>query len=266
MYLTIGVVVRKLVVLVAAAFCATAETSVKTSTTSAPNDVSVKVLSDGRWLMTNYSLYWLIQLAYNIPYQYQRVYGGDDWIRNDRFDIELQLSQEAFEPGFPRWRRNAIREAVLQELLRDRFHLKARRESKESPVYVVVQGPSGVKLEQAGMLEKDCLPDRRNGCHTFDGGIGRGLRSDAATIEDAVGFISSWMDRQVVDKTGLTGLYKFNMPGWAPMSGPIHREGLDDPKRPSIFAIFGMMGLRLESGSEKLDTITIESAERTAAK
>jgi len=79
---------------------------------------------------------------------------------------------------------------MLQALLADQFELVAHREMKELPVYALVVGKGGPKLEKADIDEKDCPttpdgPPTGDGtvvCHRFSGGRGRGLHARAVNL------------------------------------------------------------------------------------
>jgi uncharacterized protein (TIGR03435 family) len=67
---------------------------------------------------------------------------------------------------------------MLQALLADRFKLVIHGETKEIPVYALVVGKGGPKLQKADIEEKDCPevapatgPGTPNtACHSFMGG------------------------------------------------------------------------------------------------
>ena len=231
----------------------------------------VKFTTGGRVFLHNLPLYFYITMAYDLPFQSSRLTGGPDWSRSERYDIDGITPEGVLSLGkTPRERSAAIR-VMLQDLLRDRFQLVMQRETKEMPIYAVIVGKKGVKLDQAGMEEKDCAFDDQTGkkkCNDFRGGQGRGIHAEAASIEDVASFVSNWSDRPVVDQTDIKTLFKFDTPGWVPMrvmpgSGQsTSPEGLDDPLRPSLFSIFEQMGLKLEARKAPLETFRIESIQR----
>ena len=232
----------------------------------------MKILGGGRVSMKNLPLFMLIAVAYEVPFQSPRFAGGPDWIRTERYDIEAVAPEGSIPAAATARERDAILHRMLRTLFEERFKLVMRREIKDQPIYAVVTGKKGVKLEKSGIEEKDCAIDEQPGkigCHNFRGGQGRGLHSEAATVEDAASFVSNWSDRPVLDQTGIKTLFKFDTPGWVPMqpradpSGqPVSPEGLDDPLRPSLFGIFEQMGLKLESRKGPVENFHIESIER----
>ena len=163
---------------------------------------------------------------------------------------------------------------MLQALLADRFKLIIRREAKELPVYAVVVGKNGPKLQRAKIEEKDCPEGPENygvSCHSFMGGMGRGIHAKAVTVSDIVMFVENWSDRPVVDKTGIQGLFEVETDGWAPLRPRPVAPGAEpsaediamaDPTRPSLFLIFERLGLKMESQKAPVEVFVIDHVEK----
>ena len=168
------------------------------------------------------SLERLIVTAYRIkPYQLT----GPDWMRTQRFDIEAKMSDGARPDQMPE---------MLQALLADRFKLSIHRDPKNLPVYALVVGKNGPKL-QPGKGENLDFPDtpgtreldtpqgeaRMLGDGTFvarGGPLGpiRGGRGSSGgihfeflnlTMPGLADLVAPHMDRPVVDQTELKGGY-----------------------------------------------------------
>jgi uncharacterized protein (TIGR03435 family) len=83
------------------------------------------------------SLYNLIVAAWRIqPYQLS----GPDWMRSQRFDIAAGIPAGISRDRLPE---------MLQALLAEKFKLTIHRESSRQPVYALVAGKAGPKLQQA---------------------------------------------------------------------------------------------------------------------
>jgi uncharacterized protein (TIGR03435 family) len=195
-----------------------------------------------------------------------------------QFDIEAVAPQGAIPAGAAEAIQAEIMQRMLQSLLADRFKLVVRRETKELPVYAIVIGKNGPKLKKSDVQEKDCA-DRvgKPGvipCHSFAGGQGRGLHTDAANIADAAQFVENWAGRPVVDKTGLTDLFNIQTTGWRPQDVvPIQQrpdgqppsaeqQAFADPSTPTLFDIFEQLGLKLEAQRAPVETLTLISVQR----
>jgi len=135
-----------------------------------------------RLTASNISLQGLIAIAYDLPFQSDRISGGPDWVRSERFDIEAKMEMPA---GIADKARLARARLMLQTLLSERFKLTLQRETKEVPVYVVSVAKNGPKLKRAKIQEQDCSTDSegRSSCHVINGGMGRGLGGAVTCVD-----------------------------------------------------------------------------------
>jgi bla regulator protein blaR1 len=229
-----------------------------------------RILPGGHFTATNLPLFALIANAYRVPFQSSRLSGGPEWIRSERYDIDAKADKSSIPAGATATDREALVMRMLQALLADRFKLVMRRETKEIPVYALVAGKNGHKLEKAAIEEKDCVEepaDKSIPCHVFSGGQGRGLHGNAVNMSDLVLFVENWSDRPMIDKTGIQGLYNIQTDGWIPLlprqggSGP-EGDDLADPIRPTLFMIMDRLGLKLEAQKASVDRWIIDRVER----
>ncbi len=234
----------------------------------------IQFLPGGRFAATNMPVFMLIASAYDVPFQSVRLSGGPDWIRSERYDIEAAAGPGAVPAGSSTKAREDKTRLMLQTLLSDRFKLSIRRVAKELPVYAVVVGKNGPKLQKAKIEEKDCPAGPENygvSCHSFMGGMGRGLHAKAVTVPDIVRAVENWSDRPVVDKTGIQGLFEVETDGWAPLRPRPVPPGAEpsaediamaDPTRPTLFLIFERLGLKMESQKAPVDVFVIDQVEK----
>jgi len=143
---------------------------------------------------------------------------------------------------------------MLQALLADRFKLKVHREMREMNVYALVVGKSGPKL-------KESAPDASP--MGYMNVVGRNYRATRAkaTMDDVVQAITnSFLDRPVLDKTGLTGTYNLSL-----IYTPDIRSnrGEPDPNDISIFtAVQEQLGLKLEPQKASIEVLVVDSVEK----
>jgi uncharacterized protein (TIGR03435 family) len=252
--------------------------SVKENKSPDPRNGGVQFLPGGRFSARSIPLYFVIAMAYDVPFQSDRLTGGPDWIRRSFYDIEATAGDGAIPAGSSAKVRDEKIRLMLQTLFAERFKMVVRREIRELPVYAVTVGKNGPKLQRAKVQdEKDC-PDVPTGpgnpatCHGIGGGQGRGIHGEALSISDVATFVSNWSDHPVVDKTGLQGLYNIQTTGWQPMRSrpprPADQEPTDedrffaDPSTATLFQIFGQLGLSLESQKGPVEMFVIEKAEK----
>jgi uncharacterized protein (TIGR03435 family) len=213
-----------------------------------------------------------LAILISFAYKNVRMTGIPDWTKTPQAVYDVDATS-AMPPGLSMEARNDRVRAMVQALLADRFKLVIRRESKEMPVYALLVAKGGPKLQRADIDEKDCpeaslnvlgpqspstpMPDV---CHAFSGGVGRGLHARAANMSDLVRFVENWTDRPLLDKTGIQGLYRFETGPYLQMDAMA--AGLDVPDAPTVFEMFGQLGLRMEAQKGVVEVYVIDHIER----
>jgi uncharacterized protein (TIGR03435 family) len=147
----------------------------------------------------------------------------------------------------------------LQALLAERFGLTLHHATKEQPVYALVIGKNGSKLQ-----ESESGQGPRNHMVRM---MRRGeLSGEAVELHVLTTVLANEVGRPIIDHTGLTGNFDFKLQ-WTPDPGqpgvplPPGVEGPPpaDPNGPSIFtAIQEQLGLRLESQRGPVDILVID--------
>jgi uncharacterized protein (TIGR03435 family) len=209
----------------------------------------------------NSSLGDLICFAYQV--QAKQIAGLPDWAEKDRYDISAVPDVE----GAPNPQQ--VR-TMIRKLLADRFQLKFHHDQRELSAFVLTVGKTGSKL----------APTQSNGPLPGIGlGPGKGgmtLHIMNATIGDFTGFLQSLvLDRPVVDQTGLTAKFDFNVTftpddsqfnGRPPQFGakPAQTDAVE--AAPSLFdAMQQQLGLKLEAKKTAVDVLAIDHVEKPSA-
>lgn len=233
-------------------------------------------LPGGKFVSTGAPLYILIAIAYDLPFQSDRLTGGPGWIRSEEgvYDIEAKAEDGAIPAGLSARARQEKMKLMLQGLLADRFKLAMHHETKELPVYALVVAKDGPKLHMSTVEEKDCpeVPTREVSCHQLGGGQGRGLHGKAVDMSDLVLFVANWTDRPLVDRTGIKGLFDVETDGWlpfrprpapAPGAEPSPEDiAMSDPARPTLQMVLARLGLRIETQKAPVQMFVIEHVEK----
>jgi bla regulator protein BlaR1 len=195
---------------------------------------------------------------------------------SDRYDIEAVAEKGAIPAnGSPEVRMQKIR-LMLQSLLADRFKVRISHETKEVPVYAIIVGKNGPKLQKSAMDEARCAASSDDkpqiarlagaadptSCHAFVGDQGRGLRGQAVDMSDLAQAIEVFADRPVVNQTGLNGLFKIDVPGWTPLGTAAEERAFADPARPTISDVLQHLGLRLVPTKAAVEMFVVEHFER----
>jgi uncharacterized protein (TIGR03435 family) len=209
---------------------AVAEGPGRTSLDSAPGSLTIR----------NASLSDCIKWAYQIR-DYQ--ISGPSWLMADKYDITAKAAGPA--------PLNQLRQ-MLQTLLADRFQLRFHREARELPVYTLIAARSGPKLHKAEPDSNTSMKGE-NGGFVFRGTSMPQFAEDLATL--------SQVDRPVLDRTGIPGVFDFNLK---------FGESNDEMKRAliagdgaSIFTLIQeQLGLKLEARKGPVEMLVIDRVER----
>ena len=155
---------------------------------------------------------------------------------NAKVEGDARLTQEQMQP-------------LMQNLLRERFHLAVHSEKKTVPGYALVIARGGSKLQ----------PNKGAPYGGFFGGAEFKFKDVSA--EYLAKLIGWAVKLPVVDKTGIQGMYDVDL-NFAPESGPLS----DDPRfsnLPNIFtAVQEQFGLRLVPQKVIIDTLVVDHVDK----
>jgi len=221
----------------------------------------------------------LVRAAYAI--EDMQVVGGPAWLTSDRFDIEATTRPDVT---------NDDARIMLRALLRDRFKLAARMDTREMSVSVVElarsDGRLGSQLRRAG---SDCSPPTPPS--NLPGvppppppppGGGRPLlimttpfrcpaivtpwhmSLRATTMAQFTYRLTVYLSRLVTDRTGLAGEYDLDLtympePGIPPPVVNGAAITIDAPALPT--ALREQLGLKLETSRAPVPVVVVDSAE-----
>ena len=216
---------------------------------------------------TYISLRTLVGYAYGL--QDRRIVGGPAWLDSKRFDIKTK--SDAADLAVPDALTHDLQVKYylrqIQLLLADRFHLKVHTEQREIPVYALVVAKGGVKMKLSNdksSMETLGVHDMPNSYLPGPRGVDRGRVIGIATdMDQLVPFLAFFaagdLDRPVVNKTGLTRPYDFQL-RWTPEAEMASDNA--DSSRPGLFtAIEEELGLKLEPKKSSMEVIVIDQVE-----
>jgi uncharacterized protein (TIGR03435 family) len=194
--------------------------------------------------------------------------GGPSWVRDDRYRIEAKAegtTDLALMQG-----------PMLQALLEDRFRLKIRRESRDVPVMLLTVASGGHRLK--AFVEGSCTPrppnvrpgdppwlrDGETPCRAFGTRRGRNIvvEGQGITLDTFAEMLRGQFGR-VINRTGVEGRFDINVM-WDAPTGPLGTAAAlsSEPSAPSVFAVLDELGLEVEEGRDRGESVVIESVER----
>jgi uncharacterized protein (TIGR03435 family) len=223
-----------------------------------------------------------IGMAYRLrAYQIQ----GPDWMAEQRFDLAATLPTGSTTAQFPE---------MMQALLAERFNLKLHHDKKEFPVYVLEVGKTPLKL-QASKPDPNEDAKAKGTADIAGSGSSQGVsvnlgqgssytfsnnRFEATklTMFQFAGNLERFVDRPIVDMTGLDGRYDFGLDlteedyrimliragvNSGVVLPPAALRLLENGSPVSLFDALQKLGLKLDARKAPLDVVVIDEARKT---
>lgn len=243
--------------------------SVKSNKSDVPK--SIRAGLHGTFGATNAPMQDLLTWAFGMK-GFQLV-GAPPWLRSERFDIEAKVDEKE-NTTLPEL------QSRLQALLADRFKLTTHWDTRQLPVFALVQAKNGTKLLPSKPSEcvspdiKAALPppspNRPAPCgipllrkNRLDG-IMLNLEFVRAILEDR-------LSRTVLDETGLKGTYTVHLAWSADDPTVAENQGVaaispPGDQGPSLFtALDEQLGLHLQSRTAPVKVLVIDHIEQQPA-
>lgn len=218
---------------------------------SATDHFSLRFTADGV-RVENASALMIVRAAYGMFNSLDdKFVGMPGWASRERFDVTAKV-----DPGdVARFEKLDFehRQQMVQALLIDRFHLKAHHETRVQAVYELGVEPGGAKLHESKFGSAADISVQRKGGEL----VGR-----EAVVSQLVSELSQVLGRTVVDKTGLTGRYDFQL-RWTP--DELQEGGVQNGAEvwPSLFtAVKQQLGLKLSAARGPVECLVIEHIEQ----
>lgn len=236
-------------------------------------------------------MFWMFRNAYGVTRP--EIVGAPAWFDDTRLSIDARVDPatsaelQKLSPA----QLKTTRMQMLQAMLAERFGLKCHVETRELPAYFLTIAKGGPKLQEAksdhvGKFDLDDINGKRYSDFVnmeFTGQQST-LVGQAASMKTLTEFLSQWAlslsgenAKPVVDKTGLTGMYDFevNFSRQADLTAP---AGVDttgaQPQMampnggggPNLFkALQDKLGLKMEAGKGPVRVIVIDHVEKPSA-
>lgn len=197
--------------------------------------------------------------------------GGPSWLDSERYSIDAKVEQPV--------NTEMMKGPMMQALLEDRFNLKLHREAKEIPVFELTVGGHGPRLRPA--KEGGCVAYDRNHlpsnpspgepspviCGVIRKSPGEGFDVPGVTMADLCRRLSLFVDREIVDKTAISGAFDVHLDLLPADIG--YGGATPDPTSPftpgdggAIAAAVKKLGLQMRSAKSPAEFLVIDHVER----
>jgi uncharacterized protein (TIGR03435 family) len=205
----------------------------------------------GRISYVNIALKGLLAAAYRV--RVIQIF-GPAWLDDLKYDIEATIGPGTTRPQF---------RVMLQNLLKERFHVSLHHENREFLAYQLIvqkRGPQLAVSEETSALDSTGSGAADNSRANLRFINGHALRAfHKAPIGALVTVVEDDLGLPVYDRTGLTGRYDFTMeyiPTVVADSSSAYGSG------PNMYSALSLLGLRLVKGKEWLDVLVIDHADK----
>jgi uncharacterized protein (TIGR03435 family) len=214
-----------------------------------PAVTNASVRMNGRQMvMENRTVETMLLIGYGV--HKKQIMNAPDWIRTDRWDIRGVPDV----PGQPNIRQM---QALTRKLLVERFGLTTHTGKRQMEVYALRVAKGGEKMTPSAG-DPNGLPDEND---RDNGGV-RTMRVANASMGEFALIMKFFMDRPMVEQTGLSGRYDFRLQWTFDDSNAL----TDGSAPPGLFtAIQEQIGLRLEPVKAETDVLVVDKVERPGA-
>jgi uncharacterized protein (TIGR03435 family) len=199
---------------------------------------------------------------------------GPSWMSSERYNVVAKVPEKSTKEQV---------NVMWQNLLAERFGVVLHHESKEFQVEELVVGKDGHKLKDTTVEDPNAEgpPKMENGVlkgpgfvtmiRMGSGGPSAHTVAKAQNLSRLLVLVGNNVGRPVLDKTGLTGKYDFELeytpnipPGQLlpPGGAPAPADTASEPGLNIADALQKQLGLRLIANKAKLDVLVIDNAEK----
>jgi uncharacterized protein (TIGR03435 family) len=205
----------------------------------------------------NATLRYCIAFGYRLK-EYQ--ISGPAWLGSMRYDILAKGPEGTHHDQLP---------GMMQVLLAERFKFQAHHETKEFSVIALAVGRNGPKLKESPSAPGAAQDGAKIGLSMSPTGVGR-MEVKQGNMAALANTLARLLGRPVIDMTGLTGRYDFDLEysrddSNGMMTMPATTGGTPPPAPElgvSIFSSIQQLGLKLDAQKLPMDAIVVDHAEK----
>jgi uncharacterized protein (TIGR03435 family) len=196
-----------------------------------------------------------IAFAYRVK-EYQ--VSGPSWLGELKYDVLAKGPAGTRQDQLPE---------MMQTLLAQRFELQVHKETRQFAVYPLEIGKNGPKLKESPPAPEGTPAGASFGLSMSSSGVGR-LEARRATMISLANTLVRLLGAPVVDLTGLTGKYDFDLEYSREDGGAMRTAGSPGGSPPesepgvSLFSSLQQLGLKLEGRKIPMPAIVVDRAQK----
>jgi uncharacterized protein (TIGR03435 family) len=212
------------------------------------------LLPGGQYVDSRTGLWSMITFAYEVKDAANRLLGLPGWAKEASYSVAAKPPAGA-SPSVAQVRQ------MMQAMLVDRFHLQIHRETREEAVYRVEVAKGGLKIQEVAAPEP---PEKEGFPGVAMGDSGGRLVGKKVTIGFLIRALAPHIKKPVVDATGLTGYYDFDVKWTAPEAPDGHMPASSfgpDGAALLISVLQDRFGLRLVKSSGAVEYWVVDHVE-----
>ncbi|HEV8147381.1 MAG TPA: TIGR03435 family protein [Bryobacteraceae bacterium] len=160
----------------------------------------------GKYIDQRIPLAWMIAFAYDIKWSEKYLLGLPRWGKEQSYSVAAKAGDE-FPVLSPADNREQVR-LMMRAMLEDRFHLKLHSEDRTEPIFHLEVAKGGFKFKE---VDAPVPPQKEGYVGVALGDASGALIGKKSTIAGLAKGIEIWLGRSIVDVTGLTGYYDFEV-------------------------------------------------------
>ena len=216
---------------------------------------------NGELRQTNIPLSQLFRVAFNVGKGAPTIVGAPAWFETDRWDILAKMPPDTPDTPTDNAARITRMRLAVQSFLTRELKLATHTERRPLNVYALTVGKGGPNL-QTGVDTR--APSTCTAVGAPAGSVGSHRECKNLSMDDLVRYLplaapAYFGDTQVVDQTGLTGAYNFNL-DWV----PLNQVDVDGVGGLTIFGAVEKLGLKLKLEKLPMPVMVIDHMERPA--
>lgn len=188
--------------------------------------------------------------------QRDQILGGPGWMFKDVYDY-------AGVPDLPGWPTLEQRYNMERKLIQERFGLKVHTETRDMSAMVLTTVKGGSRMAPSVMVD----PGVTFTMHPGASGGGFVFTGQNASMGDFKRVLQNFVEKPVIDRTGLTGQFDFDlkfMPDESLFGGRVHLPPADSGTPPPELytAMQEQLGLKLTPYKGPVEVLVIDHIER----